>query len=304
MLNAKNLAPFGPIVAVLTSAWAAIFIRYASDASPFAIAFYRMLVASLFWLPFYYISKRNSDGKKYAASKKQIKLMILAGIFLCFHFATWISALSYTNVSSAVFLILTQPLMVAVVAHFLLSEKLNKWHILAFLANIAGSFMIVGADFKLGQEYIFGDFLAFLGAVGAGGYFLVARIARPDGEDGQKGIPLVQYLFPVYLTATIGLLVLCLINGDSFGPYSDKTWIALLALGLIPTVIGHSLFNWSLKYLPALPVNIALVGEPIGASILAYFLFSEIPTEGLLMGSPLLILAVIIVYVFPPVSKK
>lgn len=295
---AKKLVPFGPFIAVSAYAFAAIFIRWSAEASPLVIAFYRMFVAAVAVAPFYWM------GKRVKPTGRQRKLMGLAGVFLAAHFATWISSILFTTVSSAVFLILTQPMMVAVAAHFIIKERLNRWHLLSFFFTIVGALFIFGGDMELGGSHLFGDILALIGAALAGAYLFIARLARPDSDGHGAGVPLHRYLPPVYGLATVILFLICLINGESFGPFSSETWFALLGLGLIPTVIGHSMFNWSLRYLPALPVNIALVGEPVGASILAFFLFEEIPSGGLLIGSPLLILAVILVFVKPPTSSK
>jgi drug/metabolite transporter (DMT)-like permease len=109
-----------------------------------------------------------------------------------------------------------------------------------------------------------------------------------------------MYLTVVYGIATVCLGLIALMRGESFGPFQAETWYALLALGLVPQVIGHSLFNWTLRYLPALPVNIALVGEPVGSSLLAFLLLEEIPSKGLLVGSPILLAAVVMIFLRPP----
>lgn len=296
--SVKRYAILAPILAVLTYAWASIFIRWASEAPPFTIAFYRMFFTTLVWLPFYFLKPKGERPAK--STPRQVRLMLLAGGFLCFHFATWITSLNYTTVASAVFLILAQPILVALAAHFFLRERMNAWNLLAIASMIAGALLIFGGDLRLGRGYLFGDILALLGAVGTSGYLYIARIARPDRAGRGAGVPLHRYLPPVYGTATVGLFLLCVATGQPFGPFTLKTWASLVALALIPTVIGHSLFNWSLRYLPALPVNIALVGEPIGASLLAFALLAESPSRGLLLGSPLMILAVLLVFLKPP----
>ena len=287
-----------PVVAMFAYAWAAILIRWAGEASPFVIAFYRMAIATVVWAPFYALPTRDSAPVR--PTRRQWGLMVLAGLMLCLHFATWISSLRYTTVSSSVFLILTQPFMVAIAAHFILRERLGRMHMAAFALTLAGSLLIFGGDFRLGREYLFGDLLALIGAMAAGGYLLCARLVRGEDHSGEPGIPLQRYLPPVYAVSAVGLGLLALLHGDSFGPFSHQTWLALLALGLVPTVIGHSLLNWSMRYLSALAVNISLVGEPIGASLLAWFLLHEAPSDGLLAGSPLLVLAVVLVFLRPP----
>ncbi len=296
----KGSAYVGVIIAAIAYAWAAILIRWAQEASPLIIAFYRMVIASVAWTPMFFFWKSKEPARPF--SPRQFRYMLIAGGFLCFHFATWTASLSYTTVASAVFLILLQPLLIAIAAHIILKERLNRWNVAAIFITLGGSFLIYHGDLQLGRQYFFGDILALIGAIGSTGYLFMARIARPDRQGAEPGIPLNRYLPVVYWTATIGLGFICLITGQSYAPYSFNTWMGLIALGLIPTVIGHSLFNWALRYLPAFSVNIALVGEPLGASLLAYFLLQEVPSKGLLLGAPLMILAVFLVFSFPPES--
>ncbi len=294
----KTLAFAGLILAVFSYAWAAILIRWASDAQPLAIAFWRVAITAIVWQVFAGVNRVR--GKSNTITDRQRKLIILAGLFLCFHFATWISSLSYTTIASASFLILVQPLLIAVAAHLFLHEKLNRWNILGMILTVVGAGLICGGDLSLDRQHLFGDGLALLGAIGSTAYLFVARLARPDKPGGEKGIALIDYLPNVYLVSAFGLLVINLVGGIPLVGYSSKTWLFLIVLAFIPTVIGHSLFNWAMRYLPAFTVNILVVGEPIGASILAYLLLSEIPSQGLIFGSLLMLVAVILIVVFPP----
>jgi drug/metabolite transporter (DMT)-like permease len=261
-----------------------------------------MLVATLFWLPFYVNRRTKKDRTN--PTKLQWKYMILAGVFLCLHFATWTTSLVYTSVSSAVFLILTQPVMIAVAAHFILRERLTALHWVALALAVIGAGIIFGGDVSISRDHLVGDVLALIGAFFSGAYLFMARLARPDNRDGTPGVDLASYLVPVYGISAVGLLISTIIFGESIGPFPTHSWLAMLGLGLVPTVIGHSLFNYSLKHLGALSVNIALVIEPIGASVLALFLFSETPTSGLLIGSPILIIAVAMIIVRPPKTAE
>ncbi len=297
----ERFAYLGVIVAVLAYAWSAIFIRMAVEAPPLAIAFYRMLIASIVWTPAYWWKPKGIAPTP--LTSRQRKLILLSGLFLCFHFATWIASLRHTTVASAVFMILMQPIMVAIVAHFWLKERLRTQHIVGLIVTILGALIITWGDVQIKPEYLGGDLLALLGAGLAGAYLLVGRIVRPDHPEHGEGVPLHRYIPLVYWTATIGLLILCLANGVTLSGFGSDTWWALLGVGLIPTVIGHSLFNWAIRYLPALPVNISLVGEPIGATLLAFWIFHETPATGIFIGGPLMILAVVVIVMTPQRMK-
>jgi drug/metabolite transporter (DMT)-like permease len=122
----------------------------------------------------------------------------------------------------------------------------------------------------------------------------------PDRESKGRGIPIQLYLPPVYWTATLVLLAVCLVKGVPLAGFSTNSWIALGLLGLGPTVVGHSLFNWGSRYLPAFLVNTAVVLEPIGASLLVFWIFGEEPSTGLFFGAPLMIAALFLVFLRPP----
>lgn len=294
----QRTAFLGVIIAIFAFTWSAIFIRFAQDAPPLVIAFYRMLIASIFWTPFLWKTKtRSNNHPKLLPS--HWKWIVLAGTFLCLHFATWITSLTLTTVGSAVFMILLQPLLIALAAHIWLKEHLKKVHFIALTLTIIGALCITWGDVQIKREYLVGDIFALVGAALAGAYLFVAKITQSGMVGSRQGLHLFQYLPRVYWVATIGLFLLCLVNGDSFYPYEMNTWWAIIGTGLIPTIIGHSLFNWAMKYLPALTVNIALVGEPIGSTILAWYFFGEKISNGILAGGPLMILAVILIVKFP-----
>ncbi|MCA9783204.1 MAG: DMT family transporter [Calditrichaeota bacterium] len=282
--------------AVLCVGWSAIFIRWAGEAHPFTIAFWRLAIAFAFWLPFWFRARRI-DARP--LSVRQSRARLAAGLFLGIHFILWITAFSWTTVASAVFLMLTQPILSALGAHLFLGERLNRWNGVAIGLTVLGSGIICWGDLTLGPEYLFGDLLALTGAAASTAYLLMARIARP-ARPGQQALALGRYLAPVYLSAGIACGLAMLLAGASPGPFQPVTMLSLLALGLIPTVIGHSLFNYALGHLPSFSVNISLVGEPLISSLLAWWLLAEAPTPSLLLGGLVLISAIGFVLRWPP----
>jgi len=120
----------------------------------------------------------------------------------------------------------------------------------------------------LSKEALMGDGFALLGAMAASGYLLVGRKMRKDQD-------LFSYIFPVYSTAGLILILFSLIFQKPFWGYSPSTYLYLFLLALVPQLIGHTTFNWALKYLPASMVAITILGEPIGSTMLAYFILGE-----------------------------
>lgn len=154
---------------------------------------------------------------------------------------------------------------------------------------LLGSVIIGINDFSVGGQALWGDLLAFLGAIFVAGYVLMGRELR-------GGMSLLPYTFLVYGTATLVLLLLNLAFSSTFYPYSAMTWVWFTCLAIIPTIFGHSLFNWALKYVKAAVVSVSILGEPIGATLLALLIFGEVPTALQLTGG-LVILAGLYIFI-------
>jgi drug/metabolite transporter (DMT)-like permease len=137
------------------------------------------------------------------------------------------------------------------------------------------------------REAFLGDGLALLGAVMASGYFLVGRKMR-------KGQDLLSYIFPVYSTAALVLILFSLLFRQPFWGYSPTTYLLLILLALVPQLIGHTTFNWALKYLPASMVAVTILGEPVGSTILAYFILGERLTTWKVLGGILILAGILI----------
>jgi len=258
MIRLYLFLPIG-IVAIST---ASIFVKLC-DAPTLIIATYRMTLASLMLLPF---ASYRRVWKGW--SKNEMEWLILSGILLAFHFAFWIASLKYTSVASSVVLVTTNPIFVGIGAFFFFKEPIGLNLILGIILSVLGSGLISFGDIALSKKALLGDGLALLGAVAASGYLLIGRKMRKEQD-------LLPYIFPVYSTAAIALVIFSLFFQKSFLGYSSSTYLFLFCLAIIPQLIGHTTFNWALKYLPASMVAVIILGEPVGSTILAYFILSE-----------------------------
>ena len=252
------LLPIG-IIAIST---ASIFIKLC-DAPVLIIATYRLMLASLILSPFAY-NKKPWRGWE----RKEIGWFLLSGVLLSLHFAFWITSLKYTSVASSVVLVTTHPIFVGVGGWLFLRERLGLNLILGIALSVLGSGLISYGDVSLSKEALTGDGFALLGAIAASGYLLVGREMRKNQD-------LLSYIFPVYSTAGLILILFSLIFQEPFFGYSSSTYFYLFLLALVPQLIGHTTFNWALRYLPASMVAIAILGEPIGSTLLAYFILGE-----------------------------
>ena len=288
----------GTFLGILFVSTASIFIRFAqTEASSIVIAASRLFIASMVLVPIAFITNWDEIQQ---LSRSDLSKGLLSGVFLALHFATWISSLEFTSVASSVVLVTTTPLWVALLSPLILREPIRRSVIVGLLISMTGS-VIVGmgnaCDFKEGvlvcQAQIFGgqamlgNFLALFGAWMAAGYMLIGRQLRAR-------LNTISYTAIVYGIAALLLMVVVVFRSEPVFTYSRKTYLWLLALGVFPQLLGHSLFNWALRYISAAYVSLTLLGEPIGTIILAMIFLRESPTllEG---GGAVLILCGIVI---------
>ena len=290
-------------VAILAVSTASIFIRFAQrDASSLAIAALRLLFASIILAPLALTRHRAALA---ALSFREIALGIASGLFLGLHFATWITSLEYTTVASSVVLVSTGPLWVALLSPLFLNERLSPGALIGLALALVGGTVIAlsgGCTWdrgiscaNIGQvlagHNLRGDLLALAGAWAVTGYLMIGRRLRAK-------IELIPYVFLVYSVAAISLLLVMWMLGVPALGFPPITYLWLVLLALLPQLIGHSTYNWALRFLPAAIVAVMTLGEPIGSATLAYFLLHEQPTLMVLIGG-VLILAGIYITVKP-----
>ncbi|NPA26322.1 MAG: DMT family transporter [Chloroflexi bacterium] len=287
------LVLLGGILAVST---ASIFIRWAQqDAPSLVIAAYRLGLAVLVLLPWAWWHQR---GRWPALRPRDWALAVGSGAFLAAHFAVWITSLEYTTVASSVVLVTTTPLWVALAGAWLLDEPLTRGLLLGLALALVGSVIIglgdvcawdgglaCGGAFDTHARALWGDVLALLGAWAAAGYLLIGRALR-------KRTTLLVYITLTYGVAAILLFLVVGLLGLPLRGYPARTYGWFLALALIPQLLGHSSFNWALRYLPASVVSVSLLGEPVGSSLLAYLLLHEVPSWLTLIGGALVLLGI------------
>jgi drug/metabolite transporter (DMT)-like permease len=285
------IIPVG-IIAVST---ASLFIRFSQEYVPsITIAAFRLGLSALILLPFTLI-KHSREIRNLGWD--DLKYILLAGFFLAVHFASWITSLEYTSVTSSVVLVTTTPLWVALLAPFFLGEKTPRiaftGMIIALLGGVVialsdvcvwlpGGFSCRGEFGGLGSKTLLGDFLALFGAVAAASYLMIGKHLRVK-------ISLTPYIFLVFSASAFFLVIAMLILEGVPAVYPDKVYLWLFLLALIPQLLGHSIFNWSLKYLPTGYVAVNLLGEPVGSSILAYFFLNETPSAVKIIGAILIL---------------
>ena len=279
-MSANSRAFSAIAIAMVSISFASIFTKW-SDSPPFIIAGYRLALTCAMLLPVMVLTGGFSELRSF--DRKEILLILLSGVALAFHFGLWITSLTLTLVATSVILVTSHPIFVAGVSHFVLKERVKKMAAIGIVVAFSGVSLISISDYSVGGGKLLGDLLAFLGGLCAGIYFLSGRVAR-------KSIALTPYAFSVYGLSALLLLVSAAILGNRIVVTSTHELTLFLLMAIIPTIGGHTMFNYALKKLPAHIVATGVLGEPVGASILAYFLLpQEVPGLWIVVGGVLVV---------------
>jgi len=273
-------------VAMVSISFASIFIKW-SESPPFVIAAYRLGLTCLLLLPF--MLWTGGFSKIRAFNRKEALLVLLSGVVLTFHFGLWIVSLTLTLVSTSVILVTSHPIFVAAISHFLLKEQVKRIAALGIAIAFSGVAVIAISDYGVGNDTLLGDLFAFLGGICAGIYFLSGRVAR-------QTLAVAPYAFSVYCIAAVLLFLSGGIAGDNLMVIDGRELVLFLLMAIIPTILGHTMFNYALKRVPAHIISTSVLGEPVGASLLAYLLIAgEEPGPAIILGGALVVFGLYIV---------
>lgn len=260
---------------------ASILIRFAqAEGVPsLSIAAWRLGLASLVLLPYAWLKHRDEIRE---LSGQEAGLLAASGVFLGLHFACWTASLGYTSVASSVVLVSMGPVFVGLGSWAFLQERPSLLLALGMLMAAVGSIIVSWGDLGQGQDQLMGDLLALAGAVMIAGYLMIGRKVRASRS-------LIAYAALVYGVATITVLALTIATGQPMTGFSPAAYGWLLALGLVPQLIGHSTLNWALGLLSATYVAIVTLAEPIGSGILAFILLDEAVSLATVVGGALVL---------------
>lgn len=280
--DGRGASPYlGVMIAVISVSFASIFIIWCQS-PPMVIAAYRMLLAALILAPF---ALGPFRAKCCAINRRSFLILIGIGGILALHFLTFNTSLTLTTVAASTLLVTAHPLLIGVVSVFYLKET-DRRAIVGMVLGFSGIVLISLSGLEGGE--MTGNVLAFIGCIFAAIYIIGGRVMR-------QSIDIVPYAFIVYSFAALFLFLGCLSTGTSVVPSSSDDLLLFLALAVISTILGHTMYNWSLKYVSASFVSVSLLGEPILASIWALLLFSQVPSPLLVVAGAMLLLGVLIV---------
>jgi drug/metabolite transporter (DMT)-like permease len=300
VLSPQSQARVVSLFGILAVSTASIFIRFAQAAGgpSLLIAAGRMLVAAAVLLVLVAAFDRAHLVR---VTRRDLLLALLSGVFLALHFAAWITSLELTSVASSVVLVTTTPLWVSLASTLILREPPRRSVLAGMLVALVGTGVVAlsescswegglscsfaGVSFR--SAALRGDALALFGAWMVSGYFLIGRRLRPR-------MPLRVYALLTYGTAGLTLLGALAIARIPLAPYAGQVYIWILALGLVPQLLGHSAFNWALRYLSATLVTVTVLGEPAVSILLAWLLLGEAPTLMQIAGGALILCGILV----------
>ena len=271
-----------PYLALLIGMFAistsAILIRHSSS-EPLVIGSYRQAFATLIFLPF--ILKDRGEEIR-SQSYFTIFEMILTGVLLGAHFSFFITSVKETSVAASVLLATCHVVYVAILGRIFFGEILSKEAVIGTSVALAGILILFSGDLLDNPGNFMGNLFAFISGILAGLYYLSGRKLR-------KIISLPTYAFVVYLFSFLTMFTVVLIQNLSYSNLATSEIQLFLLMALIPTLLGHTMQNWALAYLPAYVVSISLLAEPIGSGLLAWLFFQEIPSFGVILGGLIVI---------------
>jgi drug/metabolite transporter (DMT)-like permease len=285
---------------VLAVSMSAIFIRLARDASQsdhpafgLLIAAGRIALASLLTAPVGWAAWSKSASNLDARQRSRaLWLGVAAGVGLAAHFAFWISSLSFTSVAASTAIVTTNPIWLSLFAWLVWKQAPTRGVLIGVAVSFVGGLLVAlgdaGGSSGAFANPLLGNALALLGAFAVSAYYLLGRAAQ------QHGLTLGAYTGVAYTSAALVLAPLPALFGVPYTGYPLEAYLWIALLGLVPQVIGHTSFNWAVRFLSPTIVTMVILLEPIGSSLAAAILFREIPGAFTMLGAALLLLGVLI----------
>ena len=276
--------------AVLALAFSSVFITMLERAhvEPLAIAFYRMALATGLLLPAALAFRRREIS---LFARKDLALLLLGGFCLAVHFGAWITSLKYIPIATSVVLVNSHPLFVVLASFLFLGERPSRMQLIGTAMGLSGM-LIIGREGLRGVEFaLVGDALALLGALAVVGYFIIGRKIRAR-------VSLLAYVTPLYAACSAFLLAWALATGTRLHPYGAVEWSCFAALAVVPTIFGHTVFNWAIKHVRPSTISLAFLGEPVVASVLAFFFFAQRPPTSTFVGGAFVLAGVYLTTAF------
>jgi drug/metabolite transporter (DMT)-like permease len=272
--STATLALVGATVAV---SFSAIFIRIAAD-DPATVVWLRMSMAAVLLAPFAASEARRGAV---ARSRRDVALILGGGVLLAGHFLLWTASLAFTSVAASVLLVSLHPIIVAPLGLRLLGERPRARTYLGMALALGGTVLTCAGDVRVDPRALSGDLLAIGGAICLGGYLLIGRGVR-------RSVGVAGYSVMAYGTVAVVGAVAALGFRVAHMP-SPRVALLGLALAVVCTIGGHTVYNWALRHVHALTVSVSFLGEPPLAALLALAFLASFPSSTTIGGGVLIL---------------
>ena len=265
-------------ISVVSLSFSAIFVRF-SESDPIVIAAYRTLFATLMILPLLYVERDSLSVKR-----RDVGIMMGIGVILAIHLGLWITSVTLTSIANSVILVQIHPIFVGVLGYIIIRERQSSRSVLGIGLGILGILIMIGLPSGSFPEEVLGNIMALLAGLALGAYLLLGKWLR-------QGVSISVYAFSIFSVATLVLFSTALVQGKDLvpGPDLGREITILIIYGFSAGIMGHTLYNWALKYVPATMVSLSLLGEPVLAPFLAYLILGESLSFLTLVGGALIL---------------
>ncbi|MCY9513408.1 DMT family transporter [Paenibacillus apiarius] len=251
------------VIGMIAISFSAILVKWSAAPAP-VIGMYRLLLTNLLLLP--WVWSYRAEWR--SIQRRDWFRLTMSGFFLGLHFLLWMESLRHTTVASSTALLTLEPILVMAGSFWLFKQRTTTRAIFGVAVSLFGVILIGWGDLKMSGQALYGDLLSVLGTIAVVAHMLL-------GQDLRQRVSSYAYNFTVFLVAGACLAAYNLSAGYAMTGYGAQEWVLFSAMAIIPTVLGHMLFNWLLKYMNATSISMAVLGEPVGASILAWVLLGE-----------------------------
>lgn len=266
-------------ISIITISFAAIFVKLSSAPSSI-LSMYRLWIVVLIMIPIAW--KKREEFKQ--IERRDWLFLLGAGFFLALHFLLWFASLKFTTVASSTMILALQPIVSLVGGFFLFKERTTFTALLTMGIAIVGVVCIAWGDIGLNEQALLGDILSFLSVIAIVSYLFI-------GQTTVKKVSHWIYSFTVFLFAALFLSMYNAILSIPFTGYSSWDWLMFFLLAIVPTV-SQVIHNWLLNYVNATTISMSILGEPVGATVLAFFLLGEELNVMQVIGGMLVLLGV------------
>ena len=278
------------ILALLSVSTSPIVGRALENVGSVSISFWRMFLAGIILWIFSIIWPQGKMKVSY-----NLKKTIYAGILLGIHFALFFEAIKITKIANATFLGTLAPFFTLIIEYFILKRFYNNKVLLGLFFTLVGSLIILGYQFDLSSKYTLGNIYAILCSISIAAALMI-------GENVRKDESTIVYTRTLYLSASVTLFFIAFIINEGLFGYNFNEYIGLLFLGLVPTILGHNSIYYSIRYVSPTIAAAFPLGEPIIATILAYFIFFEDITLNIFIGGSITIIGLILISLYKKIK--